>query len=88
MNERTNEHYPKAHNTATKIMMESEEFDLPTENIVDDGSMTLVLVGLEKKNKEAVVILNKYGHDGDQLLKTTMTGSQEGRSCCYLFSYS
>ena len=41
-------------------MTESEEFDVPTENIVDDGSMNLVLVGLEKKNKEAVVILNKY----------------------------
>ena len=60
MNEQTNEHYPKALNTATKTMTESEEFDVPTENIVDDGSMTLVLVGLEKKNKEAVVILNKY----------------------------
>ena len=49
-------------------MMESDEVDLPTENIVDDG-MTLVLVRLEKKKKEAVVILNKYGYDGDKLLK-------------------
>ena len=50
-------------------MMESKEVDVPTENIVDDDSMNLVLVGLEKENKEAIVILNKYGHDGDQLLK-------------------
>ena len=31
--------------------------------------MTLLLIGLEKKNKEAVVILNKYEHHGNQLLK-------------------
>ena len=50
-------------------MMESEEVDVPTENIVDDDSMALVLVWLEKENKEAVMILNKYDHNGDQLLK-------------------
>ena len=50
-------------------MMESEEVVVPTESIVDDGSMTLLLIGLEKKNKEAVVILNKYEHNGNQLLK-------------------
>ena len=31
--------------------------------------MTVVLVGLEKKNKEVVAILNKYGYNGNQLLK-------------------
>ena len=36
--------------------VENKEFDVPTENIVYNGSMTLVLVGLEKKNKEAVTI--------------------------------
>ena len=31
--------------------------------------MTVVFVALEKKNKKAVVILNKYEHDGNQFLK-------------------
>ena len=34
-----------------------------------DGFMTVILVGLEKKNKEAVLIFNKYGYNSNQLLK-------------------
>ena len=62
----------------TKTMMESKKVDAPTESMyaravslfsVDDGFMTVILVGLEKKNKEAVLIFNKYGYNSNQLLK-------------------
>lgn len=44
-------------------MMESKEIDLPTKNIVDDG-MAFEIIGLEKKNEEAVVIYKNIDTTG------------------------
>ena len=36
---------------------------------LEANPMTVVLVALEKKNKKAVAVLNKYEHDGNKFLK-------------------
>merc|ERR1712238_269926 len=61
---------PFTRNCLESNKIRSEIVFLPDGTIdLEANPMTVVLVALENKNKEAVAILNKYGHDGNQFLK-------------------